>query len=352
MDKNQSSLTNAIGILGGGAWGTALARHFSKLYPNTRMWVYEPETADDINKNHTNSRFLPGIHLPEHLCATSDLQTFADGLSLLVIVTPSHVTRQILSKIRPYLRAKTPIICATKGIENETLMSMGEIIESTLGTWTHEYALFLSGPSFAFDVANERATSVSLAGHDLDLCRRVQALVSNGDFRAYTTSDVIGVELGGALKNVIAIAAGACVGLGLGHNAVAAIVTRGLAEMTRLCVKLGGEALTMSGLSGLGDLVLTCYGDLSRNRTLGIQLGQGIPFEQIQSGRITVAEGVKTAKSAYALAQKYDVDMPIVTRVYQGLYEGKAPECVVRELMDRELKHELEFSIRHEIGEP
>lgn len=345
MDDLTQKLTAEIGILGGGAWGTALARHLCMIYGHARIWVYEPETAEDINRRHANSRFLPEVALPEGLAATTDLQAFADGLRLLVIVTPSHVTRAVLTGLAPHLPREAAIICATKGIENDTLMTMSELIDSTLGAWAHSRSCFLSGPSFAFDVARGLATSVSLAGYDKTLCMALQKAVSNGNFRAYTTHDVLGVELGGALKNVIAIAAGACSGLGLGDNAVAAIVTRGLAEMTRLCVKLGGEALTMSGLSGLGDLALTCYGSLSRNRTLGVELGQGIDFDTIQNGRITVAEGVKTARSAYRLAQKYDVDMPIVTRVYQGLYEGKSPACVMRELMGRELKHELEFSM-------
>lgn len=339
-------MEHCIGILGAGAWGTALARHFCVKYGQARIWAYEPEVTQDINTRHINSKFLPGIALPETLEATSDLQAFADGLTLMVIVVPSHVLRSILHQLAPYLRQDLPIICASKGIENETLMPMSDVIESVLGPWTHAKACYLSGPSFALDVAHGRATSVSLAGYDHELCLQLQKLISNDRFRAYTTTDVLGVELGGSLKNVMAIAAGAVAGLGIGHNAAAAIVTRGLAEMTRLCVTLGGEALTLSGLSGLGDLVLTCYGELSRNRDLGYRLGKGESFDDIQRTRVTVAEGVKTARSAYMLAQKYDVDMPIVQRVYEGLYEGKSPETVVHELMARELKHELEFSIR------
>jgi glycerol-3-phosphate dehydrogenase (NAD(P)+) len=195
------------------------------------------------------------------------------------------------------------------------------------------------------DVAQGKATLVSLASYNLDFCVEVQRLISRNSFRTYTSSDVIGVELGGAIKNVVAIAAGAAVGLGLGHNAVAALVTRGLAEMTRLCVSLGGEGLTMSGLSGLGDLILTCYGELSRNRDFGIRLGRGEPLSEIQCGRVTVAEGVKTARSAHDLAIRHGVDMPITQRVYEGLYESKSPEEVFRELMDRELKQELEFTV-------
>ena len=335
--------SDEIGILGGGAWGTALARHLCLKFGHARIWAFEPETANDINQNHINSRFLPGITLPETLHATSDLQAFADGITLLVIVVPSHVLRSVLSQLASHLRADIPIICASKGIENDTLMPMSDVIESVLGSRVKETACYLSGPSFALDLAHARATSVSLASYNQDLCKQLQVLVSNDILRAYTSSDVLGVELGGSLKNVIAIAAGAVAGLGLGHNAAAAIVTRGLAEMTRLCVKLGGEALTLSGLSGLGDLVLTCYGDLSRNRDLGYRLGRGESFEEIQRSRITVAEGVKTAKSAFALAQKFDVDMPIVCNVYEGLYEAKKPIDIAHELMNRELKHELEW---------
>ena len=339
-------MDHCIGILGAGAWGTALARHLCNKYGQARIWAYEEDVAHDINANHINTKFLPGISLPNTLQATSDLQAFVDGLTLMVIVVPSHVLRPILHQLAPYIRPGLPMICASKGIENETLMPMSDVIESVLGPWARGNTCYLSGPSFALDVAHGRATSVSLAGYDRNLCTQLQQLVSNDCFRAYTTTDVLGVELGGSLKNVMAIAAGAVAGLGIGHNAAAAIVTRGLAEMTRLWVKLGGEALTLSGLSGLGDLALTCYGELSRNRELGFRLGKGESFESIQSTRVTVAEGVKTARSAYMLAQKFDVDMPIVQRVYEGLYEGKAPATVVNELMARELKHELEFSMK------
>ena len=328
-------MNQEIGILGAGAWGTALARHLCMKHGHARIWAYERDVVDQINTNHVNDKFLPGIALPETLVATNDLQAFAEGLTLLVIVCPSHVLRGVMHQLAPYLKPDLAMICATKGIENETLMPMSDVIESVLGPWSRGRTCYLSGPSFALDVAHGQATSVSLAGYDDTLCRELQVLVSNENLRAYSTSDVLGVELGGSLKNVIAIAAGAVAGLGLGHNAAAAIVTRGLAEMTRLCVKLGGEALTLSGLSGLGDLVLTCYGDLSRNRDLGVRLGRGESLDEIQRSRITVAEGVKTARSAYALACKYEVDMPIVRNVYQGLYEQKAPIDVATELIQK-----------------
>ncbi len=335
-----------IGILGAGAWGTALARHFAQKFGHARIWAFENEVTDAINTRHVNPMFLPDVVLPTGLEATSDLQAFADGLSLLVIVVPSHVLRSVMGQLEKFLKPNVPIICATKGIENATLMTMDEVLVSILGEKARERLTILSGPSFAYDVARGKATAVSLAGVNEKLCLDLQACVSNASFRAYTTPDVIGVELGGSLKNVIAIAAGAATGLNLGHNAVAALVTRGLAEMTRLCVKRGGEALTLAGLSGLGDLALTCYGDLSRNRDLGVRLGQGETFEAIQAARITVAEGVKTAASAYELAKKCGVDMPITQRVYEGLYEAKPPVQVLSELMGRDLKRELEFTMK------
>ena len=339
-------LAQNIGILGAGAWGTALARHLAQKFGHARIWAYERDVVESINARHLNEAYLPGIALPEGLSATNDLQSFAEDLSLLVVVVPSHVLRCVVGELACWLRADVPIVCASKGIENDTLMTMDGVLTSVLGARTPERLSILSGPSFAYDVARGKATAVSLAGRNETLCREIQTCMSNGEFRAYTTPDVLGVELGGALKNVIAIAAGASVGLGLGHNATAALVTRGLAEMTRLCVKCGGEALTLSGLSGLGDLALTCYGELSRNRDLGYRLGRGESFESIQASRITVAEGVKTAASAYALSVRCGVEMPIVQRVYECLYEGKAPAVVLSELMGRDLKRELEFSMR------
>lgn len=333
-----------LGVLGGGAWGTALAAHLCTLSKNVRLWVYEPKLAESINRDHENAVYLPDVKLPQELIATSDMAAFAKGLSLLLIVTPSHVTRQVVTELRPFLPLGIPIICASKGIENSSLLTMNGVLEEVLGIEARDRLAYLSGPSFALDVALGKATAVSLACTNQRLGGELQRFISNDRFRAYTTRDVIGVELGGSLKNVIAIAAGAAEGMDLGRNATAALVTRGLAEMTRLCVRLGGEALTLSGMSGLGDLVLTCYGELSRNRSLGIQLGQGQSLDDILNSRQSVAEGVKTAKSAYELAQKYDVDMPITQRVFEGLYEGKAPAIVLYELMDRTLKHELEFS--------
>ena len=341
-----TDISAEIGILGAGAWGTALARHFCMKFGKARIWAFEKEVADAINTQHANPMYLPDITLPDGLVATHDLQAFADGLTLLVIVVPSHVLRRVISQLRVWLKNDIPIICATKGIENETWMTMDEVLTAILGADTPKRLAILSGPSFAFDVARGKATAVSLAGVNEPLCRELQTCISNASFRAYTTPDVTGVELGGALKNVIAIAAGAAYGLELGHNAIAAIVTRGLAEMTRLCVKRGGEALTLAGLSGLGDLALTCYGDLSRNRDLGVQLGRGRSFEDIQRSRITVAEGVRTAAGAYALAKKCGIDMPITQRVYEGLYEEKTPVQVLSELMGRDLKRELEFSCK------
>ena len=338
-------LGRCVGVLGAGAWGTALARHLCVCLGQVRLWAYEPEVAASVNQRHLNALYLPNVILPPGIWATSDLAAFAEGLSLLLVVVPSHVLRSVMQSLLPYLPSDVVVMCATKGIESGSLMTMHEVLLSVLGVGSGDRLSYLSGPSFALDVARGKATAVSLASDNAELCASLQSLISNESFRAYTTHDVIGVSLGGALKNVIAIAAGATSGLGLGHNATAALVTRGLAEMTRMCMTLGGEALTLSGLSGMGDLVLTCYGELSRNRELGYRLGCGESFEAIQSARVTVAEGVKTAQSAYALARRHGIDMPITQRVYEGLYESKSPGKVFRELMERELKQELEFSV-------
>ncbi|MFA5623879.1 MAG: NAD(P)H-dependent glycerol-3-phosphate dehydrogenase [Bradymonadales bacterium] len=329
-----------IGVLGAGAWGTALAKHLAHVYSNVRIWAYEKECVACINEYHINAIFLPNVRLPDNIIATNNLDAFMHDLSHLVIVTPSHKLREVLSKIAPNMPRHCKIICATKGIESGSLMLMSELISDVLGERAVERLAVLSGPSFALHVAEGRATSLSIAAENQSFAVEMQHFISHSAFRAYWNCDLIGVQLGGALKNVIAIAAGACEGLQLGDNALAALVTRGLAEMTRLAVMMGGSAQTMSGLSGLGDLVLTCYGDLSRNRQLGLAIGKGKTLVQATEDRLTVAEGVKTAACAYALANKYDVDMPITQRVYEALYHEKNAIQALDELLERELKHD------------
>jgi glycerol-3-phosphate dehydrogenase (NAD(P)+) len=261
------------------------------------------------------------------------------------MAVPSHVYRQVAQQMLPLLKPQCIVVSATKGIENDTLLTMSGIWKELLGNNRLVRLACLSGPSFAREVIRKIPTAITGAADDLETAQAVQQVFSTPYFRVYTSLDMIGVELAGALKNVIALAAGACDGLGFGHNTKAALMTRGLAEISRLGVKLGANPLTFSGLSGVGDLMLTCTGDLSRNRTVGFQLGQGRKLDEILREMRMVAEGVKTAKSAYQLAKKVDVDMPIIEQVYLALYEGKDPAQAVRDLMQRDLKHELEHTV-------
>jgi glycerol-3-phosphate dehydrogenase (NAD(P)+) len=259
------------------------------------------------------------------------------------MVVPSHVYRGVVKRMLPHLREDAIVVNATKGIESDTLLTMSGIWKELLPKRNRVQLLCLSGPSFAREVIAGIPTAVTLAGQNLKITRQVQQVLSTARFRVYSSLDVIGVEVAGASKNVIALAAGACDGLSFGYNARAALITRGLAEISRLGVKMGAHPLTFSGLAGIGDLLLTCTGDLSRNRTVGMQLGQGRKLSEILGGMRQVAEGVITAKSIHSLAVKMDVEMPISERVYRVLYEDKDPLLVVRELMDRDLKHEMEY---------
>jgi glycerol-3-phosphate dehydrogenase (NAD(P)+) len=258
----------------------------------------------------------------------------------LVTVVPSHTVRAVSSQFAPFLSPGTVIINASKGIEIDTLKPVADVLKDTLPPAFHKNLCFLSGPSFAKEVAKKMPTAVALASYDAATGKRAQQLMSSPYFRVYRNSDVMGVELGGSVKNVIAIAAGVLEGLGFGHNTMAALITRGLAEMSRLGAAMGASPATFSGLAGMGDLVLTCTGDLSRNRTLGVRLGKGERFEDIMKGLKTVAEGVKTAKAARELAARHGVEMPVVEEVYRIIYEGKDPKLALRDLMSRELKEE------------
>lgn len=331
-----------IGVVGGGSWGTALAVHlYRRLDAQVVMWCYEDELVAHINDHHLNHLYLPGTPLPPSLRATRDLEEALYGRDLIVLVPPSHVMRQILMEARMFFPYGVPIVSATKGIENETRMLMSEVLEDTLPDHLHPYFCYLSGPSFAREVAEGKPSAVTIASYNLRLAERVQRHFSNETFRVYSSNDVIGVEVGGALKNVIAIASGAVSALELGHNALAGMITRGLAEMTRLAVRLGANPLTLSGLSGMGDLVLTCTGALSRNRTFGYKLGEGKAVAQILGEMKMVAEGVKTSKSVHDLAADLSIEMPISEEVYQTIYEGKDAKQAVRDIMGRALKREM-----------
>ena len=346
-----------IAVIGAGAWGTGLAivlgrktshqgEPNSKLnYPehSVRLWVHESSVAESMAKDRTNERFLPGFFLPESVAVTSDLASALDAAEIVVSVMPSQHCRNVFRQMAPLLRPETLFVSCTKGLEDQSLLRMTEVISDVLRVRRFEARVAaLSGPSFAKEVARGDPTAVTVASGDSEETRDVQHAFNDSRFRVYTNDDVIGVELGGALKNIIAIAAGICDGLGLGHNSVAALITRGLAEVARLVVACGGRLDTMAGLAGLGDLVLTCTGDLSRNRSVGVELGKGRKLPDIIAGMHgAVAEGVFTTKAAAGLARKNKVEMPITEQIYAILEDGKSPQQAIEDLMTRAAKSEV-----------
>jgi len=329
-----------IGLIGSGSFGTALGSLLADKGYEVLMWTRSTEQADGINKEHKNKKHLSDLILPEKLKASTSLEEVVRGKDLILSAPPSHVLTEIIHQIKDYLPPHAPIVSATKGIENGTLRMVSEIFESELPGRLQKNLSYLSGPSFAREIINRVPTVVSIASKNENTAKAVQEVFSFTYFRTYWTPDVVGVELGGSLKNVIAIAAGVVDGLGQGQNSRAAVITRGLNEITRLGVKKGADPMTFLGPSGIGDLVLTCCGDLSRNRTVGIKLGQGKKLAEILSEMNEVAEGVKTTKSAYDLSQKLGVSMPITEEIYKMLYEDKSPKDVLRDLMGRDLKRE------------
>ncbi|NDV19671.1 NAD(P)H-dependent glycerol-3-phosphate dehydrogenase [Pseudodesulfovibrio sp. JC047] len=328
-----------IAVLGAGAWGTTLADMLAKNNVNTTLWAREPEVVTAIRKNRENTTFLPGVTLSEKLNVESDPEiAFAEADYFLVVI-PSQFIRPALEGFRDILPDNPVIVCASKGIELDTLAPMSRVVAESLEGKRPRYAS-LSGPSFAAEVSADMPTSVSLGCEDHELGRELQEAFSTPYFRVYFTPDYRGVELGGAVKNVIAIAAGMADGLNFGHDARAALITRGLAELSRLGEAMGGQERTFMGLSGMGDLVLTCTGDLSRNRQVGLKLGQGQKLNDIINDMHAVAEGVKTTKSLHDLSQKLGVELPITDQVYKILYEDKDPAQATRDLMNRNLKDE------------
>lgn len=333
-----------IAVIGAGAWGTALSIVLGRKGTHrVRLWVYEEDLCNRIANQRENDIFLRGQEIPASVIPSSNLAEILSDASMVVSVMPSQHCRRLFEQMRPYLRNDTIIVSATKGLEEHSLLRMTQVIAQTLDS--HHGKRFrigaLSGPSFAIEVARGDPTAITIASADADLAREVQREFSDASFRVYTNDDPIGVELGGALKNTVAIAAGVCSGLGLGHNSVAGLITRGLAEMTRLVVACGGRAETMAGLAGLGDLVLTCTGDLSRNRTVGVELGRGRKLPEILAGMHgMVAEGVFTTTAAMQLARAQGVDMPITAQMFAILHDGKAPREAIHELMTRSGKSE------------
>ncbi len=333
-------MAETIGVIGAGAWGTALSLLLSDKGHDVTLWMYEKDLAEETARTRENRVYLPGFPLPAAVTVTSSLEAAVRDRQFLLSVVPSHTVRAVTRRYVSLISPDTVIISASKGIELDTLKPLSEVFKDILPENLHSSLCFLSGPSFAKEVARKMPTAIALASWDPEIAKKAQAVLSNAYFRVYTNPDVIGVELAGAIKNVIAIAAGVLEGMGFGYNTMAALLTRGLAEMARLGVAMGGNPATFSGLAGMGDLVLTCTGGLSRNRTLGTRLGRGEKLDAIMQNAKTVAEGVKTAKAARELAQKYEIDMPIVDEVYRLLYEGKDPKQALKDLMSRELKGE------------
>jgi glycerol-3-phosphate dehydrogenase (NAD(P)+) len=326
-------------VVGAGAWGTALADLLARNGHEVRLWAYEPDVVATINQKRENVRFLAGHALSPSLEAVGDIGRAVDGAELITLATPSHVLRRIVRSAAGSFPRGAPLVVATKGIEKGTLCLMTEVAEQEIPGAT---VVALSGPSFAVEVVSGQPTAVVVASKRDDAARTAQRAFSSAYFRAYTHTDVIGVELGGALKNVMAVATGIAEGLGLGFNARAALVTRGLAEMTRLGSALGAQQSTFAGLAGLGDLVLTCTGSLSRNRAVGFELGKGRKLDDVLRDRETVAEGVVTAQSARELAAREGIEMPIVDTVNRVLFEGQPARSAIAALMTRELRAEVD----------
>jgi glycerol-3-phosphate dehydrogenase (NAD(P)+) len=327
-------------ILGAGSWGTALAVALAPRFDSIRLWGRNAEHVAEMRRLRENHRYLPGFLLPEWVEPTDSLQTALRDDSMVLIVVPSEYLRAVLLAAKPYFSTQAGLISATKGLEDGTLLRMSQVIADVLSESSALPIAVLSGPTFAREVAAGEPAAVVVAALDPAFAEVVQHSFSTGSLRLYVSRDVVGVELGAALKNVIAIGGGICNGLGLGSNSVAALVTRGLAEITRLAVAMGGSSQTLGGLAGLGDLVLTTTGDLSRNRLVGIQLGQGRKLPQILSEMSMVAEGVRTCKAAYGLGRNMGVQLPIINQMYEVLYESKDPRQAIRELMERPLTSE------------
>jgi len=336
-------MNSPIAIIGAGGWGTAIAIAMARTDNKDgeiRLWAFEPYLVETMIATRENPIYLPGASVPDSVRISNSMQDVLSGAGIVIIAIPSHVFRSVLKQMVPMLRPEMYFVSASKGIENGTLMRMSEVIEDVVRSAFVPKVAAISGPTFAPEVAHGEPTALAVASNDEEVRLFLQRELSRPRFRLYTNPDVIGVEIGAAVKNIIAIAAGVVEGLGLGSNATAALITRGLAEITRLVVACGGRRETLSGLAGLGDLVLTSYGSLSRNRRVGIALGQGKQIDEVISHMRMVAEGVKTAKSTVELARKLSVEMPIAEKIYSVLYEGLKPQDAIADLMERKLKEE------------
>ncbi len=329
-------------VIGAGSWGTALAHLLSRNGHRVRLWSYEREVAIELREARENRSYLPGVRIPEAVEVSRELETVLPGAEFVVSVSPAQFVGEVMAEAARYLNPGALVVSASKGIETRSLRRMDEVLRAVLPAGASKRLAVLSGPSFAAEVAQGQPTAVVAASESHEARLQVQRVFGSPSFRVYTTPDVLGVELGGALKNVIALAAGVCAGLGFGHNTQAALITRGLAEITRLGVAMGAETSTFYGLAGIGDLVLTCTGDLSRNRTVGMRLGRGDSLESILGEMHAVAEGVATTPATYALSRRFAVEMPIVGQMHAILDGGKAPLTAVEELMLRDQRPEPE----------
>lgn len=328
-----------IGVVGAGSWGTALSRLLAEQGRTVDLWAFEPEVCTAIEEHRENTLFLPGIPLPDSIHPSTRLEDVVADKDEIVLVVPTHVLRQTVSRFAPLLKPDCLIISASKGIENDSLQFVHQILDETLNR-PHPFAA-LSGPTFAAEIARKTPSAIVAAAETEELACRVKALFESSFLKVFTSNDVLGVELGGALKNVIAIATGISDGLGLGLNTRAALINRGLVEMTRIGTALGARPETFSGLSGMGDLVLTCTGDLSRNRTVGLKLAQGESLESITGGMKMVAEGVHTVVSAYKLKENLNIQASIIEETYQVLHRGKSPQAALQDLMNVEIGSEF-----------
>ncbi len=337
---NIPKLPPEVAVIGAGSWGTALAVHAARQGLAVKLWARSPEVAEQINGGE-NPAFLPGVPLPQGIVASSDMAEVLKGRRIIIMVVPSHVMRTIAAQMAPLLAADSVVISASKGIEDETSATMVQILEEELPHQGLELGA-LSGPSFALEVAQGLPTAVTLAMRSQPWAKALQSLLSAPTFRIYTTLDLMGVELGGALKNIYAIATGICDGFSLGLNARAAMLPRALSEMSRMAMAVGANPMTLMGLSGMGDLILTATGNLSRNRNVGLRLGKGESLEDIMGASREVAEGIRNARSVYNMAQEYQVDMPMAREVYRVLYENKNPQRAMVDLLTRRLKDELD----------
>lgn len=322
-----------ISVIGGGSWGTALVHLLLAKGHRVRFWVLENHTAQQINQKQENSTYLPGVSLQGSLHVSTSIEEVLLDTDLILFSVPSQFSRGVLTQMLPFLSHPVPVVSATKGVETDSLCLMTDLMKQILPKGFHQKLAVLSGPSFAQEVARGLPTAVTLASEDLEVAKKIQPIFSTSYFRVYISSDPLGVQVGGALKNVMAIAAGVTDGLALGSNSRAALITRGLREITRLGIAMGGQQETFYGLSGVGDLVLTCTGDLSRNRQVGIRLGQGSSLETILKEMHMVAEGVQTTQAVYRLAERYKVRMPIVSQVHALLFEGEDPHKALSNLM-------------------